>query len=167
VSDCDQAHLDNVNLREASGKKVRIRDQYHRDYYHENKKKRIESRREYDRAYYSANKAAKVSYHREYKNRREEKMKEYFRDYDRNVRNKDTKRDFHLRNKERIINNRREHYYSQKDINSLPEANKSWKSPELIREYFESIKGTLLIANHTDWYRISRAQLAKLGGVGS
>jgi hypothetical protein len=34
-----------------------------------------------------------------------------------------------------------------------------------VREYFESIKGNLLIVNYTDWYRISRTQITQHGGV--
>lgn len=45
-----------------------------------------------------------------------------------------------------------------------PNPNHSWKSPELVREYFESLGKQLRIAHFTDWYRISRSQVGLLGG---
>src|SRR5689334_9639565 len=42
---------------------------------------------------------------------------------------------------------------------------KSWKTPEVVRDYFESIKSKLHISHYTDWYRISRTQIMELGGA--
>jgi hypothetical protein len=42
---------------------------------------------------------------------------------------------------------------------------KSWKSPELVREFFESIAEQLNISSHPDWYRISYDQIRNLGGM--
>ena len=42
---------------------------------------------------------------------------------------------------------------------------KSWKTPELVRDYFESIKAKLHISHYSGWYRISRTQIRDLGGA--
>jgi hypothetical protein len=97
-----------------------------------------------------------------------------FKDYDRQyyLQNKDklqqSSRQYHLEHgaKRRDLQRR---YYLQRHSNPeayLPRtALKSWKSPELVREYFESIAKYLHIVEPSDWQRISRVQLRYLGGM--
>lgn len=62
----------------------------------------------------------------------------------------------------------RQHYlrYHKNPHMYMPRsAAKSWKTPRLVREYFESISGRLLISSQADWYRVSQSQLDSLGGL--
>jgi hypothetical protein len=112
---------------------------------------------------------------------RRQYLREYYHRNDEDI--KEGSRRFHHRNKENISDRKRAYYSRNKDawqvnnhwhhiqnrtssgVYSPRKPKKSWNIPELVRSYFESIKGQLLIVNYTDWYRISYAQIAKLGGV--
>jgi hypothetical protein len=120
--------------------------------------------------------------------------REYLRHYSSLSRNKDNKREYYIRNKDfksrydseyyirntndkresshryyiRNKDNRkkynREYYLRRREVRRSNEM-KSWKSPEVVREYFESIVNRLSVSNFSDWYRISRAQIGILGGM--
>jgi hypothetical protein len=170
------------NLRNDYRLEYRIRNldnirRFQREYYLRNKNKFGGKRckgednlKEYRREYNSINKDAKRNYRLEYMTRNKDKIKgsndeylllnnEVMRDYRRN---------YNVINKRHIRLSQRE-YYLQHLANPLTYspriAVKSWKSPELVREYFDSIVRQLSISDYSDWYRISRIQLAKLGGI--
>jgi hypothetical protein len=191
VNDSRRAYLREYYLRNKGRwikkKKVQESDEakvYLREYDVRNREKRQDylnarggrsdvndSRRAYQREYYIRNigkeKNRKESenakqYPREYTDRNKEKKQDYDHSIsqEKYARTKDTIRDYSLRYY--LQNRTSSDIYSPRD-----KAVKSWKTPELVREYFESIRGKLLITNYTDWYRISQTQLAKLGGVHS
>jgi hypothetical protein len=159
TSDCDQALLDKrAYLREyALRKKDTIRE-YKRNYYNQNKDNTVESKREYDRLYSKANKDSMRAYIRKYNTRNKDKLKYSIREYVH--RNKENIRDY-------IGEYHNGNCLFRTDSNNYPRktSRKSWKTPEVVRDYFESMKRQLLIVNYTDWYRISRTQLVKLGGA--
>jgi hypothetical protein len=160
-----------------------------REYYHQHKDDIDEASREH----YKRNKEDKRNYSRDYGVRKLLEKKDYNRDfYLRNqdnirdakrayyVQKKDDKKEYnrfyYLRSKakrRRPLDFNREYqqnYYIQNKENSelyTPRESllKSWKSPELVREYFDSIATQLHISNHSDWYRISRLQIGDLGGM--
>jgi hypothetical protein len=158
--------------------------QYYRDYYLRNKNSIKESRR----SYYGRHKDTKRLLNRDYYARNKDTLREYYCDY--NVRkkddilaskrryysrNKDNKRrydrDYYLRNKDDIRDSNRDYYVKNKlnpdDYSPRDIVLKSWKSPDLVREYFESISSLLLISNYNDWYRVSRHQIGHLRGMSS
>jgi hypothetical protein len=109
-------------------------------------------------------------YQREYRVRNRDKLQEWNREYNNTKEcSLESKREYNFRNKDR----RRKYYldyYIRKNYN--PESYlarndlfKSWRTPELVRKYFDSIAEQLHIADYYDWYRISRSQLRNLGGM--
>jgi hypothetical protein len=77
---------------------------------------------------------------------------------------KDSHRRYYLQHKDKIRESNRRYrlenhenpeLYYQRTLS----ASKSWKSPGLVREYFDSIAELLHISNFTDWYRISSDQI--------
>jgi hypothetical protein len=182
VSDSEQPRLD---------RQARIRA-YNLEYYHQHKHHRKESQREYGRSYKMQNINKMRDSHRDYYQQNKDNRKESNRDYIhgyyvKNI-NKNSgsqreyyhhyyhenkkldkiseqNRDYSQRNKEKMRETIREYHHRDSDIKSLRKSRNYWNTPELVREYFESIKGQLLIANHTDWHRISRAQIMKMGGM--
>jgi hypothetical protein len=118
--------------------------------------KRLFDRKQYDHDYYLRNKKLK---------------QEYFRDY--YIRNKSTisdyRRQYYTSNKRSVREANRKNYIRNKEHPELyfrrENASKSWKTPELVREYFESISKALSITDYTDWYRISFPQVGNLGGM--
>jgi hypothetical protein len=90
--------------------------------------------------------------------------------YVRNKNNlKQSMREYYSLNKLALNRSMREHYIRSKQNPDLysPRVNslKSWKTPEDVREYFESVAKELLISDHTDWYRVSNAQISGYGGM--
>jgi hypothetical protein len=137
--------------RDYSVRKMDHRKEYYREYNIRNKdtireSKRIyrmknkDNKKLYSTNYYLENKDVLREWHREYNNRNKTSRQEYFRKY-------------YVRSLENPNN-----YSPRYDI-------KSWKSPEIVREYFESIASLLGVVTHTDWYRVSRPQVGELGGV--
>jgi hypothetical protein len=84
---------------------------------------------------------------------------DYYRQY--RLENNESVRDSMKR---RYMLDRREclgaaHHYNPRIV-----ANRSWKTPELVSENFESIAKQLHVASPYDWYRISTSQIIDLGG---
>jgi hypothetical protein len=94
--------------------------------------------RQSNREYYNDNKNSRKIYERNYYIRNKDIMKGYYRDY-------------YIKNKE--------------NPGPYIRHNKSWKTPELVRKYFDSIAHLLSVSSYMDWYRISRAQIRQLGGT--
>lgn len=90
--------------------------------------------------------------------------------------NKDNSREYYLRNKTNILESKRRYYLRKKSEDALDSSaahlpylvrlteNLSWKTPEAVREYFDSVAKQLNISHYTDWYRISRPQILSFGG---
>jgi hypothetical protein len=82
---------------------------------------------------------------------------------------RESQRKYRGRNKDRVRETLQDYYLRHHDNPEiyLPRNNeaKSWKTPELARDYFESIAKQLAISTHSDWYRISRDQVRNLGGI--
>jgi hypothetical protein len=78
---------------------------------------------------------------------------------------------YRIRNKDKLRETMREKYLqNHKTPNSyIPRGAvlKSWKSPNSVRKYFDSIGKELHVSNYEDWYRISRVQIRDLGGMAS
>jgi hypothetical protein len=153
-----------------------------REYYFRNKDLKLE----YDLDYRARNKDNRRDYSRDYLLRKSDDLKEknhqfYIRNKDnikeksRNyyvgnkVDRKDYDHKYYVRNRDNWREWNRKYYFQSIEFPetyvSRDAANKSWKSPELVREYFESIGKKLGISIHADWYLISRFQLVNLGGV--
>lgn len=124
---------------------------------------------ESDRQYYLRNKAKLVERARQYRNRGENIQKD--RDY--RFRNKakieEQRRYYYRQNKARITEKmllfylRRHKNPSAYSPRIIPY--KSWKTPEIVRAFFESVATRLHVSTPSDWYRVSRAQMAALGGI--
>jgi hypothetical protein len=91
--------------------------------------------------------------------------------YNLNTENRDKKVAYYLENKEILNQKKKERYFKTQNSRSdyIPRPSnhkpiKSWKSPELIRNFLESIKQELGISEYTDWYRVSRSLVDKFGG---
>lgn len=142
-------------------------------------------KREYDSVYRARNKDKRMQASRVYGFLNKDKKKEYDRLYHSEHKTKieEMTREFRLRNKElKVDSNRRynaenrdkiresnRHYRIENHFNPgtyLPRdsESRSWKTPELVRDYFEAIAKRLHVSEHTDWYRISRATIGKEGG---
>jgi hypothetical protein len=116
----------------------------------QNKDKKKEYDREYNLRYRN------VEYHRQYYLRNRDSKKDATREYE--MRHKDKIRD--SKRRYRIRNHPNPETYHPRDIQS-----KSWKSPDLVREFFNSIANQLHISNYNDWYRVSMSQIQSLEGV--
>jgi hypothetical protein len=103
----------------------------------------MDKKRDYDRRYNLQTKDKKKESHRQYRKQNQDKIREL-------------KREYHRDNHDSPAS-----YYPRQALN------KSWKSPELVREYFESIAQQLHISDFSDWYRISRGQIKSLDGMQS
>jgi hypothetical protein len=116
-------------------------------------------------------KESRSQYVRNYGMRNKLSRSQYLRDY--YIRNKDIiselKRDNYTRNKRNFREYRRQHYIRSKEFPELYSPRditiKSWKTPELVRDFFDAIGKKLSISNYTDWYRVSRPQILYLGGM--
>jgi hypothetical protein len=145
-------------------------------YYLRNKDKLVESNRKYyvgsqdnGRVKASRTKDARSHYLREYAKRNS--RAQYLRDY--YLQNKDTitecKSQNYKRNQANYREYRRQHYIRNKEYpekyfrREIPI--KSWKTPESVRTYLDSIANALMLYSHTDWYRVSRPQMALFGGM--
>jgi hypothetical protein len=130
-----------------------------------------ETKKKSYRHYYLENLSEKRKANHEYYVRNKSNVKEYNRQY--YARNSAYRSDLNHDYALRSVDNRREKnrllYIRSKEFPetyvSRDAANKSWKSPELVRAHFEAIGKQLGISCHTDWYRISRVQLSNLGGM--
>lgn len=137
-------------------------------------------RKEIDRRFRIRNKDQRNNYSRLYRFRNPDKvvtrevtvvdlkMKEYETSRNKDKR-RESKRQYYFRNKDRIGESLQQYYVrTHKTPDIYLRRNdflKSWKSPELVRDYFSSVAGQLQISKHSDWYRVSRGQLCELGGV--
>jgi hypothetical protein len=127
---------------------------------------RNELKRDYDRFHYTQNDTNIRKSQREYATRNQDNLNESGKDH--YSRNKENMREIRSEYNSRNEDTRRAYYVGHRSSTGVYAArlsSKSWKTPELVRAYFDSIKGTLLIADYTDWYRVSRTQIAKHGGV--
>jgi hypothetical protein len=125
--------------------------------------------KEYFHQYYLENHANKKDYARQYFLLNKEKKRESNRQYDalNHVQRKEYLRQYQLRNKNKMKESSdRYRYRANMNPNTFRRAPlKSWKSPEIVREYFDSIAVQFHIATYTDWYRISSIQIRHLGGM--
>lgn len=112
-------------------------------------------RRDYQRRYQSRNRPAILDNQMQYRFRNVEKI-EYESNQQYRLRRTGPKQ----RDKIRIEN--RCTISSRSDSSGH---NISWKSSEVVRDYFESIAKDLQIGNFVDWYRISRHQIDTLQGT--
>jgi hypothetical protein len=140
---------------------------YHRQYTMRHK----DSVREYRREYNDRKSDAKRLSNRQYHADNKDTVRDYYRKY--YLRNKDNlremRRDYKIRNRDNVLDSQRDYYLRSKDYpeyySPRKRALRSWKSPELVRKYFDSVAEQLSVSNYTDWYRISRNQVARLGGM--
>jgi hypothetical protein len=156
--------------------------EYYRKYNEQNKDKTRDSKRnyylanndrrnDYDREHYIRNKDSIKDYNRKYYLKNKDTIRKVSRDY--SIRNQDKKsirnNNYYSLNKATMKESMRKYYVKNKenpDTYSPRNSDfKSWKTPELVREYFESLAKLLFISHSTDWYRISRVQICNLGGV--
>lgn len=146
------------------------------------KEARFRLRREYQQQYRTRNKDKLLEYDRhspdskraEYNFQHKDQINDYYRRFRaRNVvelKGKRTEHDrrYRARNTERARESVRQHYLRNLDNPSAyhPRTTDaySWKSPALVRQYFETIGKSLSIVQLTDWYRISRRQIDEQGG---
>lgn len=150
---------------------ARIDDSYQRNYYHQNRDKSAEYRARTD--------SAMADYHRQYYLQNKDKntelrisgeMGDYQRGY--SLRNNEKTAEYRKRSKDWKVANRQ--YYRQysrgkREYYQLyrgnQKSNLSWKTPDLVRSYFDSIAARLNISNFADWYRISKKQMDQYGGT--
>lgn len=108
------------------------------------------------RKYYATNKDFAKESNRDYYLKNKDKKREYDHEY-------------RLLNKPKIRDSKRRNYLRKLEnsdsYRSLNSESKSWKTPETVRSYFDSIAGQLSISDPTDWYRISRVQIRDFGGL--
>lgn len=91
--------------------------------------------------------------------------RQYFRD---NFNRGDYWRRYRAQNKDKLIEWSRQYYFrtrSPDDYFPRESNDKSWKSPVLIREYFDSVAKDLRVERSDDWYRVSREQIHHLNGM--
>lgn len=114
----------------------------------------VERRRSsYDRLYYRQNKDKLNEQHRQFCTRNKDSRKEYHRQF--RAQNKDK-----MKEASRL-------YVIRHRIGEPSPARRSWKTPELVRDYFETVAKKLQILEYSDWYRISDFQIRNLGGAHS
>jgi hypothetical protein len=161
------------------------------NYWNDYRLQHKDKKKEYDRQYYLQTKDkrrnSKHEYYLRFRDRNQEKMKVsdnryqplnkngYDRLYysQKSDKRRDTKRVYdrlyRAQNKDKIKESFRAKYILNRENPDayLPRISEfySWKSPELVRQYFDSISKQLLINDHNDWYRISRAQIRNIGGM--
>lgn len=123
-------------LSNSSTETTRSRIDYNRQYYLQTEEKKKDSARRY----YAQNEDREKALKRGYRLENGDKRREYGREY--HVRK--------LQNPETYV--------------PRSTANKSWKTPELVRAFFDSIAKQLHILEPSDWYRISNYQIIALGG---
>lgn len=122
--------------------------EYNREYFSLNKGKERLNKREYyiqnkdqirgsQRKYYLKKRQEACLYHSDYRHRNVEKVRKYY------IETKTNPTDYSPR---------------------LCVA-KSWRTPETVREYFESVADPLRVSSLSDWYRISRPQVAERAGM--
>jgi hypothetical protein len=112
-------------------------------------------KKEYNRRYYQENKLRRSEYAKQYYLRNKYAMNE-------------SNRMYKSLNKPLISESNRKYYKRKLEYpeSYLPRYSvKSWRTPALVRGYFESITKQLLISHPTDWYRISRFQIRQFGGM--
>lgn len=166
---------------------------YYRQYYLQRKDKNpefrtrnVDSRVEYHRQYNLLNKDKNA----EYRARKLDAKPGYHRHY--YLRNKDKNPEYRMSNGDSRVEYRRQYYLQNADKNADYRAqndrtdylqqyslgkkefnrsahgylrtNLSWKTPDLVREYFESVASQLNISTIGDWYRISKKQLDQYKG---
>jgi hypothetical protein len=112
--------------------------------------------RDSKRLYTLRNRNEKKEYNRQYELKNKDKIRTTKCEY--RLENSNRLREYQLRY--RLRNHKNPESYVPRNI-----VRKSWKSPESVREYFESVAKRLFISAHTDWYRISSDQIRELGGV--
>jgi hypothetical protein len=134
---------------------IRNKD-YKRDYYRDYNIRKMDALRESSRNYYIRNKDEKLEYTREYYNRNKVDIKQSKHDH--YLRNKDKKGTYHQQ--QYVANKDDPNLYSPRELPT-----KSWKTPQQVRDYFDSIAQHLCISSHIDWYRISRLQVGALRGM--
>eukprot|EP01124_Arcella_intermedia_P022228 TRINITY_DN3269_c0_g1_i6.p1 TRINITY_DN3269_c0_g1~~TRINITY_DN3269_c0_g1_i6.p1 ORF type:complete len:532 (-),score=121.07 TRINITY_DN3269_c0_g1_i6:292-1683(-) len=78
-------------------------------------------------------------------------MKAYY------TKNRDHLRDYYRRKKKET---------SDKKKQSEPRKTRVWTDPKVVRTFFEQAAGLLHVHQPTDWYRVSRLQMTKVGGGG-
>jgi hypothetical protein len=107
-----------------------------------------------------------------YRDKNIDKLSEYYQEYcaQNKKRIRESTRGYYFRNKDKLNGFTRDNYIRHlDDPDSYLARNvtmKSWKTPALVREYFDAVAKQLCIANDSDWYRISRENLIRnFGGV--
>lgn len=127
-----------------------------------------------------------AEYYRRYRTENKDKLNELQRHYFDQYKDKqnDYQRYYRAQNKDKSVAMQRQYYVLKQHERRLSRrmryirqhakrdayqprngATKSWKTPELVREYLDSIAERLAISTFTDWYRVSREQILALGGL--
>jgi hypothetical protein len=172
-----------TNHRDAlDAQKVNKKREYDRRLYLQNKDRKRESarryyllnedkKRDYERQFYLQHKDRKKDYIRQYNLLNEDKKKDYGREY--YLQNEDKTKEYFRqyvdenKNKVKELNRQlraRNHDHPESYLPRTSE-NKSWKTPDAVRNYFESVSNELGISSYHDWYRISSFQIHSLGGT--
>lgn len=156
--------------------------QYNLEYYERNKddrKKAVheyyvrtkDDKRNFNEAYYDEHGDKLRKSFREYYNRNKKHISNMRKDYyARNkLRMRETDREYRKRNKDNKRRANREYYLrtmeNPEDYQPRHFEAKSWKTPDLVREFFDTIAKPLSISEISNWYRISRTQICDLGGM--
>jgi hypothetical protein len=153
----EQFRVENKEEKKDYDRKYNLQNKYKRSeyklYY---RAEHVDRKKLYNEQYHLQHNDKEIESKRRYRLENKDRKREYFRRY--NYLNKDKIRDSNRQY--RVEHHSNPEIYLPRNIES-----KSWKSPELVREYFESIAKQLNISNFSDWYRISRMQVIELEGT--
>lgn len=124
----------------------------------------IDKLREYERLYHAENKDTRAEYQRQYYFKVRDRKKSS--QCDNKISLKEYNQSYYTQNHDKILDAKRLSYCRQHGRNSylVRVDAKSWKTPAIVREYFDATAKQLQIADYSDWYRISRVQMSDIGG---
>jgi hypothetical protein len=140
----------------------------------------LDKKREFSQRYSRENKDVLREPKRQYRVRNKERKEEYTRQFRLKKKAKrlrrlvplrsddllrESKRFYRSRNKDKLKVSQRLYRLLDKMRGGVVRESKSWKTSELVREYFESITTQLSVSHQEDWYRISRSMIRNLGGT--
>eukprot|EP01124_Arcella_intermedia_P003554 TRINITY_DN11962_c0_g1_i1.p1 TRINITY_DN11962_c0_g1~~TRINITY_DN11962_c0_g1_i1.p1 ORF type:complete len:399 (-),score=89.00 TRINITY_DN11962_c0_g1_i1:7-1203(-) len=129
-----------------------------------------ELKRQRQRKYYHKNKEAKKDYYHKMKENVKVVQRQYY------LKNKEVikmkKKQYYITNLEAIREKHRQyrlkHHHAIREWylkSKKPRKSKIWTDPISVRQFFEYASGQLHVGDPLDWYRISRPQIRKVGGL--
>lgn len=143
---------------------------YQRLYYAQNKDKikvrkgeyysrNLNKIKESTRLYRLRNPNEKAESLRQYCEQNRSKLLEYHRNYNPTYRLLNKAKLKEMKRRQYLRNHKKPEAYVARNVT------KSWSTPCLVREHFDSLAKQLFVSSHEDWYRISRGQIVSLGGT--